>query len=146
MEHLTAAQKQALAIKNMVKFRHEPHYVFWRNVYKHPEVRHPAGKEVNMAIWLNGREPPYMESREAHDLNGDKITHAVASMTYEGLQRAALCFFMLLDRLHFSPAEMVAVIDDTPPQAQKKAEKRTHPLARFSVLQNHGDDAPPPAA
>lgn len=132
---MTAEQKKKLALKNMVRFRNDPHYIFWRNVYQYPN-----GKEENMATWLNGRKPPYMESTEKRALNADQIKHAVTSMSYEGLQRAALAYFMVMNKIGLSPKDMVEII--TADQLEKKAEKCKTPLTHFSALDNHSDDNP----
>lgn len=110
---MTAEQKKKLALKNMVRFRNEPHYAFWRNVYQYPE-----GKEENMSLWLNGRNPSYMESTEGRDLNCDKIRRAVACMSYEGLQCAAIGFFAAMNRIGMSPKDMVEVITLGLPEKQ----------------------------
>lgn len=52
-----------------------------------------------MTIFLNGHEPPFMQSNETVVLTADQIHHAVASMTYSGLQNAAVIGIHLMSKV-----------------------------------------------
>lgn len=124
---MSAEEKQRLAAKMMVRFRHEPHYVFWRNVFKHP-----GGKEETMGqIWLNGKEPPYMSGTEQHGMNADKCVHAAVCLTYDALRSAAAAYFCVMDALGFSAREMTAQLHVPNKNAGE------HTALRFPASDNH---------
>jgi len=87
---------------------------FWENAYRRAveEVNiRSVMKEVRMGLWKNGRKPRFIESDKKEALTAERIPHAVAAMSYEGLQFAAAGFFTLAQRLGLSPAEAVWLID-----------------------------------
>lgn len=127
MSKMTAEEMQRLAARMMVRFRHEPHYVFWRNVFKHPN-----GKEDNMGkIWLNGREPVYMSGKEKYGMDSDRCVHAAVCLTYDALKSAAALYFCVMDILGFTPEEMTAHLH-VPNEKSGK-----HSPIRFPPADNH---------
>lgn len=95
-----------LAIASMKKFRHDANlYVFWRNVYKAARKAREEQEKVT-AVWLNGREPPFMESRIVGDLNVPKIQKAVNCMTFEGLKLCAIGYLLCMQKMGRSPDQI----------------------------------------
>lgn len=56
--------------------------------------------------------PPYMESDISGELNQDKVRHLVAHLSYEGLQMWAAFGITTANRLHLSPQEMLATMEE----------------------------------
>ena len=90
----------------MKKFRHDANlYVFWRNVYKAARKAREEQEKMT-AVWLNGREPPFMESRIVGDLNVPKIQKAVNCMTFEGLKLCAIGDLLCMQKMGRSPNQI----------------------------------------
>ena len=59
-----------------------------------------------------GLVPPYMESDISGDLNQDKVRHVVAHLSYEGLMMWAAFGIAAVNRLHLSPRDMLATMEE----------------------------------
>ncbi|UTY24256.1 hypothetical protein [Treponema denticola] len=64
------------------------------------------------SIFLNGKQPPYMEGSEYLALSHGQIQHAVMSMTYSGKERAAAVAILTLNKQGLSPAQIVSLIEE----------------------------------
>jgi hypothetical protein len=69
----------------------------------------PGKGGSRMAIWKNGRKPPFIDG--ADPLNNDKVTFVVNNMTYTGLQTAAACFLMLANKQGLTPCEITKILE-----------------------------------
>ena len=59
-----------------------------------------------------GSGSSYMESDISGDLNQDKVRHLVSRLSYEGLQMWAAFGITAANRLHLSPQEMLATMEE----------------------------------
>ena len=56
--------------------------------------------------------PPYIESDISGELNQDKVRHLVSRLSYKGLQMWAAFGITAANRLHLSPREMLATMEE----------------------------------
>ena len=64
------------------------------------------------SIFLNGKQPPYMEGAEYLALSNGQIQHAVMSMSYSGKERAVAVAILTLNKQGLTPAQIVSLLEE----------------------------------
>ena len=64
-----------------------------------------------MSLWKNGRRPEFFDSTDPRDFTEEKCQEAVIALSYEGMQRASIGFFLLAKSLGLSPLQTEWLFD-----------------------------------